>query len=81
MFKFQDIPFTKKYWSQDVSYCDLFIFEDLIVFKIFGLFLFRKNKTKRVTRVELNKRARRKERLRAEAEAKKMENISKEIDR
>ncbi|KAG0516914.1 hypothetical protein BDA96_09G043200 [Sorghum bicolor] len=40
----------------------------------------RKNKTKRVTRVELNKRARRKERLRAEAEAKKMENISKEID-
>ncbi|PUZ63998.1 hypothetical protein GQ55_3G109600 [Panicum hallii var. hallii] len=40
----------------------------------------RKNKTKKVTRVEMNKRARRKERLRAEAEAKKMENISKEID-
>uniref|UniRef100_A0A0E0DLV3 Ribosome biogenesis protein NOP53 n=1 Tax=Oryza meridionalis TaxID=40149 RepID=A0A0E0DLV3_9ORYZ len=40
----------------------------------------RKTKTKRVTRVELNKRARRKERLRAEAEAKKMENLSKEID-
>ncbi|KAF8725847.1 hypothetical protein HU200_020408 [Digitaria exilis] len=40
----------------------------------------RKNKTKRVTRVEMNKRARRKERLRAEAEAKKMEIISKEID-
>ncbi|KAF0927969.1 hypothetical protein E2562_037063 [Oryza meyeriana var. granulata] len=40
----------------------------------------RKNKTKRVTRVELNKRARRKERLRAEAEAKKIENLSKEID-
>ncbi|CAL4902991.1 unnamed protein product [Urochloa decumbens] len=40
----------------------------------------RKNKTKRVTRVEMNRRARRKERLRAEAEAKKMESISKEID-
>ncbi|CAN6331383.1 unnamed protein product [Urochloa humidicola] len=40
----------------------------------------RKNKTKRVTRVEMNKRARRKERLRAEAEAKKMESVSKEID-
>ncbi|RCV15472.1 hypothetical protein SEVIR_3G059600v4 [Setaria viridis] len=40
----------------------------------------RKNKTKRVTRVEMNRRARRKERLREEAEAKKMESISKEID-
>ncbi|KAJ1261579.1 hypothetical protein BS78_09G040900 [Paspalum vaginatum] len=40
----------------------------------------RKNKTKRVTRVELNRRARRKERLRTEAEAKKIENLSKEID-
>ncbi|CAN6340590.1 unnamed protein product [Urochloa humidicola] len=40
----------------------------------------RKNKTKRVTRVEMNRRARRKERLRAEAEAKKMESVSKEID-
>jgi nucleolar protein 53 len=52
-----------------------------LCFQFFDLFLFRKNKTKRVTRVEMNKRARRKERLRAEAEAKKMENISKEIDR
>ncbi|GJM94566.1 hypothetical protein PR202_ga11223 [Eleusine coracana subsp. coracana] len=41
----------------------------------------RKNKTKRVTRVEMNKRARRKERLRAEEEAKKKESLSKEIDR
>lgn len=40
----------------------------------------RKNTTKRVTRVEMNRRARRKERLRAEAKAKKMENILKEID-
>ncbi|WVZ96238.1 hypothetical protein U9M48_041903 [Paspalum notatum var. saurae] len=40
----------------------------------------RKNKTKKVTRVELNRRARRKERLRTEAEAKKIENLSKEID-
>uniref|UniRef100_A0A0D9WCP4 Ribosome biogenesis protein NOP53 n=1 Tax=Leersia perrieri TaxID=77586 RepID=A0A0D9WCP4_9ORYZ len=40
----------------------------------------RKTKTKRVTRVELNKRARCKERLKAEAEAKKIENLSKEID-
>ncbi|CAN6326661.1 unnamed protein product [Urochloa humidicola] len=40
----------------------------------------RKNRTKRVTRVEMNRRARRKERLRAEAEAKKMESVSKEID-
>ncbi|KAK3137523.1 hypothetical protein QOZ80_5BG0453430 [Eleusine coracana subsp. coracana] len=40
----------------------------------------RKNKTKRVTRVEMNKRARRKERLRAEEEAKKKESLSKEID-
>ncbi|XP_062230728.1 ribosome biogenesis protein NOP53 [Phragmites australis] len=40
----------------------------------------RKNKTKRVTRVELNRRARRKDRLRAEVEAKKIENLSKEID-
>ncbi|KAJ1430897.1 Ribosome biogenesis protein Nop53/GLTSCR2 [Sesbania bispinosa] len=37
-------------------------------------------KTKRVTKVELNKRARRKEQLRKEAEAKKMKELSKEID-
>ncbi|KAL3521284.1 hypothetical protein ACH5RR_019433 [Cinchona calisaya] len=37
-------------------------------------------KAKRVTRVELNKRARRKEQLRAEAEAKKVEKLSSEID-
>jgi nucleolar protein 53 len=47
----------------------------------FLIYSFRKNKTKRVTRVEMNRRARRKERLRAEAEEKKMESISKEIDR
>lgn len=35
---------------------------------------------KRVTRVELNRRARRKETLKVEAEAKKIEYISKEID-
>ncbi|KAL5202499.1 hypothetical protein ABZP36_013451 [Zizania latifolia] len=40
----------------------------------------RKTKMKRVTRVELNKRVRRKEKLRAEAKAKKIENLSKEID-
>jgi nucleolar protein 53 len=44
-------------------------------------FLFRKNKTKRVTRVEMNRRARRKDRLRAEEEAKKKQSLSKEIDR
>ncbi|KHN46126.1 Hypothetical protein glysoja_022768 [Glycine soja] len=38
-------------------------------------------KTKRVTRVELNKRARRKEQQRKEAEAKKIKELSKEIDR
>ncbi|KAG5081084.1 hypothetical protein AAZX31_02G215400 [Glycine max] len=37
-------------------------------------------KTKRVTRVELNKRARRKEQQRKEAEAKKIKELSKEID-
>ncbi|XP_059627917.1 ribosome biogenesis protein NOP53-like [Cornus florida] len=36
--------------------------------------------TKRVTQVELNRRARRKEQLRSEAEAKKTEGLSKEID-
>uniref|UniRef100_A0ACD5ZPQ7 Uncharacterized protein n=1 Tax=Avena sativa TaxID=4498 RepID=A0ACD5ZPQ7_AVESA len=40
----------------------------------------RKTKTKRVTRVELNKRARRKDRLRTEADAKKLEVLSKQID-
>ncbi|XP_077222667.1 nop53 protein [Tasmannia lanceolata] len=40
----------------------------------------RPSKKKRVTRVELNRRARRKELLKVEAEAKKIENISKEID-
>ncbi|KAG8390155.1 hypothetical protein BUALT_Bualt01G0054100 [Buddleja alternifolia] len=40
----------------------------------------RSNKTKRVTRVELNKRARRKEQLRAEEEAKKVGDLSKDID-
>ncbi|CAL9185794.1 unnamed protein product, partial [Musa hybrid cultivar] len=40
----------------------------------------RKSKTKRVTRVELNRRARRKEQLKAEEAAKKMEILSKEID-
>ncbi|KAK6929542.1 Ribosome biogenesis protein Nop53/GLTSCR2 [Dillenia turbinata] len=38
------------------------------------------SKTKRVTRVELNRRARRKEMLKAEAEAKKLKELSKEID-
>ncbi|KAK7300461.1 hypothetical protein RJT34_11305 [Clitoria ternatea] len=37
-------------------------------------------KTKRVTKVELNKRVRRKEQLRKEAEAKKIKELSKEID-
>eukprot|EP00268_Persea_americana_P013616 TRINITY_DN1602_c0_g2_i2.p1 TRINITY_DN1602_c0_g2~~TRINITY_DN1602_c0_g2_i2.p1 ORF type:complete len:360 (-),score=99.66 TRINITY_DN1602_c0_g2_i2:1086-2165(-) len=40
----------------------------------------RPSKMKRVTRVELNRRARRKETLKVEAEAKKIEYISKEID-
>ena len=34
-----------------------------------------------MTRVELNKRARRKEKMKKEAEARKMEGVSKEIDR
>ncbi|KAL6580082.1 hypothetical protein OROMI_008106 [Orobanche minor] len=37
-------------------------------------------KTKRVTRVVLNRRARRKERLKMEAEAKKLKGLSKDID-
>ncbi|XLU68980.1 hypothetical protein S245_028033 [Arachis hypogaea] len=37
-------------------------------------------KTKRVTRVELNKRLRHKEQQKKEAEAKKLEELSKEID-
>ena len=78
---FKQIFHDTIYWTHDV-YCqsDLYL-KVLLCFQFFDLFLFRKNKTKRVTRVEMNKRARRKERLRAEAEAKKMENISKEIDR
>ncbi|RAL54928.1 unnamed protein product [Cuscuta campestris] len=40
----------------------------------------RMKKTKVVTRVEKNKRARRKEQLKAEAEAQKVKNLSKEID-
>ncbi|XP_062157312.1 ribosome biogenesis protein NOP53 isoform X2 [Alnus glutinosa] len=40
----------------------------------------RSSKTKRVTQVVLNRRARRKEQLRMEAEAKKVEGLSKEID-
>nr|GMD43877.1 ribosome biogenesis protein NOP53 [Ipomoea batatas] len=40
----------------------------------------RLQKTKLVTKVEKNRRARRKEQLRTEAEAKKVENLSKEID-
>ena len=47
----------------------------------YDLLFSRKSKTKRVTRVELNKRARRKERLRTEADAKKLEVLSKQIDR
>ncbi|XP_073008697.1 ribosome biogenesis protein NOP53 [Typha latifolia] len=39
-----------------------------------------KSKTKRVTRVKLNRRARHKEQLKTQAEAKKLENLSKEID-
>ncbi|KAJ4821723.1 Glioma tumor suppressor-like protein [Rhynchospora pubera] len=39
-----------------------------------------KSKTKKVTRVELNRRARRKELLRAQADAKKIHNLSKQID-
>lgn len=42
---------------------------------------YRKSKTKRVTRVELNRRARHKEQLKAEEAAKKIEILSKEIDR
>ncbi|KAJ6853949.1 uncharacterized protein M6B38_100285 [Iris pallida] len=40
----------------------------------------RQPKRKRVTRVEQNRRTRRKAQLKAEAEAKKLENLSKEID-
>ena len=40
----------------------------------------RSSKIKRVTRVELNRRARSKKLLRAEAEAKRVEALSKEID-
>ncbi|XP_074592814.1 ribosome biogenesis protein NOP53-like [Curcuma longa] len=40
----------------------------------------RKSKTKRVTRVELNRRAKRKEQLKAEQQAEKINKLSKEID-
>ncbi|CAA6664815.1 unnamed protein product [Spirodela intermedia] len=40
----------------------------------------RTTKTKRVTRVEMNRRSRRKQRMKAEAEAKKREHVSKEIN-
>ncbi|KAG6518968.1 hypothetical protein ZIOFF_022454 [Zingiber officinale] len=40
----------------------------------------RKSKTKRVTRVELNRRARRKEQLKTELQAEKISKLSKEID-
>ncbi|XP_009385030.2 ribosome biogenesis protein NOP53 isoform X2 [Musa acuminata AAA Group] len=40
----------------------------------------RKSKTKRVTRVEVNRRARHKEQLKAEEEAKKRKNLSEELD-
>ncbi|MQL82136.1 hypothetical protein Taro_014614 [Colocasia esculenta] len=40
----------------------------------------RPTKTKRVTRVELNRRARRKEQMKAKEETKKKESVSKEID-
>ncbi|KAM7504522.1 hypothetical protein LguiB_003426 [Lonicera macranthoides] len=40
----------------------------------------RPSKTKRVTRVEQNRRARHKERLKVKAESEKVENLSKEID-
>lgn len=43
--------------------------------------LCRPNKTKRVTRVVMNRRARRKEQLKTEAEAKKVGELSKDIDR
>ena len=46
-----------------------------------GILTEKKSKEKRVTRVEQNRRTRRKEQLKAEAEAKKLENFSKEIDR
>lgn len=53
------------------------LFEDASVFCLNC----RPIKTKRVTRVELNRRARRKERLKAEEEAKQEEKLSREIDR
>jgi hypothetical protein len=64
------------------SHCPCqYIFADANTFYWYNLLFFRKTKTKRVTRVELNKRARRKERLRTEADAKKLEVLSKQIDR
>lgn len=41
----------------------------------------RKRKERRITRVEQNRRARRKDLLKAEAEVKKLESLSKELDR
>jgi hypothetical protein len=72
---------NKTHCSDSVNF--KFVLQTLLecTFDCMIYYFFRKTKTKRVTRVELNKRARRKERLRAEAEAKKMENLSKEIDR
>jgi nucleolar protein 53 len=51
------------------------------VFVLFKSLFDRPIKTKKVTRVELNKRIRRREQLKKEAESKKKNNFSKEIDR
>lgn len=50
-------------------------------FVLLGLSCCRPSKTRRVTHVELNRRARQKEQLKAEAEAKKITKLTKEIDR
>ncbi|KAK6917365.1 Ribosome biogenesis protein Nop53/GLTSCR2 [Dillenia turbinata] len=50
-------------------------------FLMLGCFNFLPSKTKRVTRVELNRRARRNKMLKAKVEARKLKELSKEIDR
>lgn len=58
-----------------LSYCGSCEFHN-----IYCTVLCRSSKTKRVTRVEHNKRAKRKEMLKEEAEAKKAGELSKQID-
>lgn len=59
----------------------MYVFLNLLNAIFNNVCIYRSFKVKPVTRVELNKRARRKETLKKEAETKKVEQLSKEIDR